>query len=112
MQISSDRYYRSPTENNKEEEERNRSKLHEQNNTKMEDLDKMIRQVETADEEFRHEESWRLFNEITGRRTAKKGIIKVKDKEDRINKWYTHFKELLGNEHTVEGELDTISPIL
>ena len=58
MQISSDRYYWSPTENNKEEEERNRSKLHEQNNTKMEDLDKMIRQVETADEEFRHEESW------------------------------------------------------
>lgn len=112
MQISSDRYYWSPTENNKEEEERNRRKLHEQNNTKMEDLDKMIRQVETADEEFRHEESWRLFNEITGRRTAKKGIIKVKDKEDRINKWYTHFKELLGNERTVEGELDTISPIL
>lgn len=57
MQISSDRYYWSPTENNKEEVERNRSKLHEQYNTKMEDLDKMIRQVETADEEFRHEES-------------------------------------------------------
>ena len=53
-----------------------------------------------------------MFNEITGRRTAKKGIIKVKDKEDRINKWYTHFKELLKNERTVEGELDTISPIL
>ena len=112
LQISSDRYYWSPTENNKEEVERNRSKLHEQYNTKMEDLDKMIRQVETADEEFRHEESWRLFNEITGRRTAKKGVIKVKDKEDRINKWYTHYKELLENERTVEGELDTISPIL
>ena len=112
MQISSDRYYWSPTENNKEEVERHKSKLHEQYNTKMEDLDNMIRHVETADEEFRHEESWRLFNEITGRRTAKKGVIKVKDKEDRINKWYTHFKELLGNERTVEGELDTISPIL
>lgn len=52
-----------------------------------------------------------MFNEITGR-TAKKGIIKAKDKEDRINKWYIHFKELLGNEHTIEGELDAISPIL
>ena len=56
--------------------------------------------------------SWRLFNEITGRRTAKKGIKKATDKEDRINEWYTHFKELLADERTVEGELDAISPIL
>ena len=34
----------------------------------------MIGQVETADEESRHKESWRLINEITGARTAKKGI--------------------------------------
>lgn len=52
------------------------------------------------------------MNEITGRRTAKKGIIKVKDKEDRINEWYTDFKELLADECTIEGELDAISPIL
>ena len=56
LQISSDRYYWSPTENNKEVE-RHRSKLHEQYNTTIKDLDKMIRQVETADEEFRHKES-------------------------------------------------------
>ena len=55
MQISSDRYYRSPTENNREEMERYKSKLLEQYNiTIEEDLDRMIRQVETADEESRH----------------------------------------------------------
>ena len=46
LQIASDRYYRSPTENNREEMERYKSKLHEQYNiTIEEDLDKMIRQV-------------------------------------------------------------------
>ena len=63
------------------------SKLHEQYYiTIEEDLDKMIGQVETAHEESRHKESWRLINEITRRKTAKKGIIKAKDKKDRINK--------------------------
>lgn len=87
MKIASDRYYRSPTENNREEMERYKSKLLEQYNfTIEEDLDKMIRLVETADEESRHKESWRLIDEITGGKTAKKGIIKAKDKKDRINK--------------------------
>lgn len=46
LQIASDRYYRSPTENNREEVERYNSKLLEQYNiTIEEDLDKMIRQV-------------------------------------------------------------------
>ena len=100
LQIASDRYYRSPTENHREEMERYKSKLHEQYNiTIEEDLDKMIRQVETADEESRHKENCRLIDEITGRKTAKKGIVKAKDKNDRINEWYTHFKELLRTEN-------------
>ena len=53
-----------------------------------------------------------MINEITGRRTAKKGIIKANDKRDRINKWYTYLQERLGKERTVEGDLDAISPIL
>lgn len=42
LQIASDRNYRSPTENNREEVERHESKLHEQYNTTIEkDLDKL-----------------------------------------------------------------------
>ena len=63
LQIASNRYYRSPTENNREEMERYKSKLLEQYNiTIEEDLDKMIRQVEAAVEESRHKESWRLIS--------------------------------------------------
>ena len=99
LQIASDRYYRSPTENNREEVDRHKSKLHEQYNTTIEkDLDKLDDQASwdswCDEESIRQKESWRLINDITGRRTAKKGIIKAKDKRDRINKWYTHLKEL------------------
>ena len=78
-----------------------------------EELDKAIKEVENADERAKHGESWKLINEISGRKAAKTGIIKGKSKEERLDKWYSHFKDLLGKEHTVEGELDEIvHPIL
>ena len=46
--------------------------LEQYNITIEEDLDRMIRQVETADEESRHKESWRLIDEITGGRLQRK----------------------------------------
>ena len=54
-----------------------------------------------------------VINEISGRKVAKTGIIKGNSKEERLDKWYSHFKDLLGKEPTVEGELDEIvHPIL
>ncbi len=83
-----------------------------------EELSKLIQKVETADERARHGESWRLINQLTGRKTAKKGILKGRNKDERIRKWYTHFKELLGKEsdvdddvykiHTIVGELNIL----
>ena len=91
--------YRSATENNREEVERHKSKLHEQFNTTIEkDLEKLDDQASwdswCDEESIRLKDCWRLINEITGKRAAKKRIVKAKDKRDRINKWYTHFKEL------------------
>ena len=91
--------YRSPTENNREEVERHKSKLHEQFNTTVEkDLEKLDDQASwdswCDEESIRLKDCWRLINEISGKRAAKKSIVKAKDKRDRINKWYTHFKEL------------------
>ena len=43
-----------------------------------EELNENINKVEQADANSKHVMSWRLINEITGRKDAKKGIIKVK----------------------------------
>ena len=60
-----------------------------------EQLDELISCVEEADEKPRHGESWKLINHITGRKSAKKGIIKDKSKQESLNKWYKHFSEFL-----------------
>ena len=76
-------------------------------------MDKKIKEVEEANSKSKHKESWNLINSITGRKTAKIAIIKAKYKEERIKKWHDHFKNLLGKEATVEGEIDCdIEPVL
>lgn len=66
-----------------------------------EELESMIKQVENADAIAQHAQSWKLINEISGRKSAKKGVIKGNSKEDRINSWYQHFSQLLGSEPNV-----------
>ena len=60
------------------------------------ELDEMIKRVENADNQRRHGESWKIINKITGRKTAKKSMIKGKTKEERVETWLNHFKTLLG----------------
>ena len=60
----------------------------------------------------KHAESWRLINQITGRKSVKQAIIKADSKEDRIKKWYSHFQNLLGKEPSVTGELNIAKPIM
>jgi len=76
-----------------------------------EHLDEMISLVEEADEKSRHGESWKLINHITGRKSAKKGIIKGKSKQERLNSWYKHFSELLGKEPVVTDADEDIPKI-
>ena len=76
-------------------------------------LDEQIRQVENADERSRHGESWKLINEISGRKKSQKGIIKGENKEKRLKSWYEHFSQLLGNEPVITEDCDDpIPPIL
>ena len=101
---------------------RNREKLWKDSKQKLqktykeieeEELDEMIRQVEEANEKSKHGESWKLINKITGRKEGKQGIVKGKSKEERIQKWYTHFKDLLGKDPVrTEAEEDEIDPVL
>ena len=63
-----------------------------------EDLTNLITKVEGTHSSHQHSESWTLIDEISNRKTAKKGIIKGTGKQDRLNKWHIHFSDLLGKE--------------
>ena len=70
----------------------------------------MISKVESADAAYKHGEAWRLINTITGRKSAKRGIIKG-NKAERLKNWYDYFKGLLGDPPTItdsEGVVNTI----
>ena len=76
------------------------------------ELEGMIKKVEEADSKSQHGESWKLINEISGRETSKKGILKGKSQEERIKAWYIHFSNLLGKEPVTnnagEEEITTV----
>ena len=68
-----------------------------------EELEGLIKQVEDADLRAQHAESWKIINQISGRKTAKKGIIKGRNKDERVSTWYHHFSQLLGNEPVINN---------
>ena len=76
-----------------------------------EELSEMITKVEQADANSKHGMSWRLINEITGRKDAKKGIIKGKSKSERLTKWHDYFKGLLGDEPVVTNREEDIETV-
>ena len=69
-----------------------------------EELNEMIQKIEESDSEYKHGQSWRLINELTGRKTSKQGIIKGNSKEERIKQWYNHFNDLLGMKPQIDDE--------
>ena len=78
-----------------------------------EQFEKMIRDVEVYGAISRPKECWNLINIITGRKSSKQGIVKAKDKKNRLNKWYVHFKNMLGNEPFAEGSPEeNITPVI
>lgn len=68
-------------------------------------------ELKVANEGKRHGEVWRLVNEVKGRKKNKIGQISGKSSEDRLQTWFMHFKNLLGNHPTVndeDGDIPTI----
>ena len=76
------------------------------------ELKEIIRKVVESDSTYRHGQSWRLINEISGRKGAKRGLIKGNSKEDRRKLCYDHFNNLLGKRPEIpdEDEEDDILP--
>ena len=48
---------------------------------------------------------------LTGRKNAKKGIIKGKSKSERLSKWHDYFKSLLGDEPVVTNLEENIETV-
>ena len=73
-----------------------------------EELERMIAEIEDSDSKHKHANCWKLINEVTGRKTTKKGIIRGNSKEERIKQWHKHFSTLLGEkpQSTGESEID------
>ncbi|XP_072047147.1 uncharacterized protein [Amphiura filiformis] len=75
------------------------------------DLNIKLREVEMAHDNCKHSQSWRLINDITGRKSSMRGQLKGDTQMERVSNWYHHFKDLLGSCPDIEGEDDTIEPI-
>ena len=72
-------------------------------------LKEKIKQIENADLNRKYLLSWKLINEITGRKTTQKGMIKGKNQKERLQTSYKHFQDLLGKLPNVEDENDNSS---
>ena len=78
----------------------------------VEDLNSKIKEVEAAHSNCKHALSWRLINEITGRKASTKGQLEGETQKDRVTNWYNHFKNLLGSPPDISNEDEEITPIL
>ena len=106
-------YINNPTETNREKLQKCKYELQNAYDViEGEELDRMINEVESSHDNSKHRESWKLINKISGRKSTKQSMIKANSKEERVTKWYNHFHSLLGNEATVEGELDEVTQVL
>ena len=72
-----------------------------------EELESMISKVEKADARVQQAESWKLINQIRGRKALKKGIIKGHSSIERVDSWQKHFSELLGKEPNIPDMNDS-----
>lgn len=77
-----------------------------------EELTRKVSEVEEAHNNLRHAQSWKLINEISGRKSSQSAKINGKSAEERVGAWKTHFKNLLGSPPVVDNEDETIPQML
>ena len=74
-------------------------------------LERKIKQVEHTNLNSQHKASWDLINEISGRKTGKKGQIKGETQVERLETWYNHFQQLLGDHPLITDEHEEICQV-
>ena len=75
------------------------------------ELTQKVTQIEQSNKSNKHQESWKLINKITGRKTTKRAILKGRTKKERVKNWYGYFKELLRKPPKIINENENISTI-
>ena len=106
-------YQHNTTEENRAEYKKAKESLEDVYNLVIEeDLNRKIEEVETAHANAKHGQSWRLINDITGRKAAAQGQLKGETQKERVANWYNHFKDLLGRPPDISDEDEEIAPIL
>ena len=106
-------YQQNTTDGNRAKYKKAKDSLEEVYNLVIEeDLNSKIKEVETAHANSKHGQSWRLINDITGRKAFAQGQLKGETQKDRVTNWYNHFKNLLGSPPDISDEDEEIAPIL
>ena len=106
-------YQQNTTDGNRAKYKKAKDSLEEVYNLVIEeDLNSKIKEVETAHANSKHGQSWRLINDITGRKASAQGQLKGETQKDRVTNWYNHFKNLLGSPPDISDEDEEIAPIL
>ena len=106
-------YEDNSNENNQHNNTETRNKLYtEYTNIAVYTLEEKIKQIEKADLNRKYLLRWELINEITGRKTTQKGMIKVKNQKKHLQTWYKHFQDLLGKPPIIEDENKTIIQVI
>ena len=71
-----------------------------------------MKEVETAHVNSKHGQSWKLIDDITGRKTSAKGQLKGDTQKGRVANWFKHFQSLLGRPPYIDDENEDVTPIL
>ena len=77
-----------------------------------EEIMEKAKRVNSAQGEQRYGEAWQVINEMSGRKRTKEGQIAGNSPEERVNTWYTHFKNLLGTQPAEEEVGEEIPAVL
>ncbi|XP_072178317.1 uncharacterized protein [Diadema setosum] len=76
-----------------------------------EKLRRQIAEVEQAHENRKYGLSWKLINDISGRKASQSVRIRGESAEKRVATWYSHFENLLGNPPELLESNEPITPI-
>ena len=71
-----------------------------------------VEKVEAVHGERQYKESWKIINEMSGRRRPREGQLAGSSPGMRVTSWFNHFRDLLGAQPSVEGAEDDIPAIL
>ena len=77
-----------------------------------ENISMKIDQIDNAQHDNQYKLSWKLINEISGRKASRKGQIEGDTKEERTANWFKHFQGLLGNPPDIGGQDEEIDQII